>query len=188
MTCFSFCREIKEEMNTHITLMGKIFEEYFSFRKYSILLSRLIGEDTQNIDKAFKYMILMHDSGKSFTNFQGKCSFKGHEYISAYLAYILGENFSEILKETVSTAIALHHHTMIDRFQIIYKLPNPITFSPQCIDFFKKHGIVFPEKVFKNDVIMINNKLTEFFKKNYRLVYYFLYPLTIIDNIAGLIR
>ena len=189
MECYAFCKENKENMETHIDLMLNFMEKMYIDKKYGYFISNLSKTSYEEAEKALKFMIIMHDSGKSLKMYQESCSknggFRGHEFISAYLAYSLSQESNIYLKNALSSAIMLHHHTMMHRAGFIYRYTR-LEISIKCIDFYKKYyGINIPQYIYSENIHNTISTLSQFFRKNTRLVYAFLYPLTIVDNLAA---
>lgn len=106
-----------ETMKQHVEAGLAVIELYVR-RKYHHRISRLAGSEPEDAERALYAAYILHDVGKCCRRFQlGRSSFRGHEFYSARFLQLAGFNVggSELLGDAVILAVALHHHTMMDR-------------------------------------------------------------------------
>ncbi|ADC69855.1 CRISPR-associated HD domain protein [Methanocaldococcus sp. FS406-22] len=197
MTCYAFFdREGKglETMEEHIEKGLEVIDFYIK-RNYHKKLAKCLGVDNKVGKITLETSYVLHDSAKGLEYYQDKKTFRGHEFYSAYIAYnsidtITGdEKKDNEIKKTIACAIALHHHTMVNRFKPITSSPK-LEMCEEGIEVIQKYSPIdvnIPSEI-PSDVI---HSITELFKDSDRIfrgVYLILVPLMVADNVSAILN
>ena len=193
MTCYAYFGkdgEKSETMEEHIEKGLKVIDFYIK-RKYHKKLAKCLNINNKVGEIILKTSYVFHDIGKGLTYYQKSKTFRGHEFYSAYIAYnsintITGdEEKDEKIKRIISCAIALHHHTMVNRH---YLNVNYSKLCKDCINIIEKYSPIDVDipKIIKGNIIY---SVSEYFSNNnFREIYLILVPLMVADNISAILN
>jgi len=197
MTCYAFFDEEGkglETMEEHIKKGLEVIDFYIK-RNYHKKVAKCLGVDNKVGKITLKTSYCLHDSAKGLEYYQDKKTFRGHEFYSAYIAYnsidtITGdEKKDNEIKKTIACAIALHHHTMVNRFNSLNDFQKS-KMCEECIEIIQKYSPIevnIPAEIIGN----IEHSITELFKDSDRIfkgVYLILVPLMVADNISAILN
>lgn len=115
--CAAYFRngEVVQSMAEHLFFGVKFIENYFLARGFQRYLARLASVSTEEAVKAVYAAFIFHDAGKLLRTFQmGRGGFQGHEFASAAMLAVSQLSLGS-LKYPVILAVALHHHTLLNR-------------------------------------------------------------------------
>jgi CRISPR-associated endonuclease Cas3-HD len=197
MTCYAyFDREGKglETMEEHIEKGLEVIDFYIK-RNYHKKVAKYLRVDNKVGKTILKTSYVFHDIAKELEYYQKNKTFHGHEFYSAYIVYnsintITGdEKKDDEIKRTIACAIALHHHTMVNRLKPITSSPK-LKMCEEGIEVIQKYSPIevnIPTEIPSNVI----HSITELFRDSDRIfkgVYLILVPLMVADNISAILN
>lgn len=158
-----------ETLRDHIREALKVAEKMERVSNYGFKLSK-------NFPLILKLSIILHDSGKVvfnqyFFNPNRELSFRGHEFVSAWFAYNLGEVVEKSISkpsrsewDVIAFSIINHHHPMqiFDRCRALYEETfSRYIINEETIDLFIKETEI--DEILKDEEL---REILEFFKND----------------------
>jgi len=197
MMCYAFFDKDGrglETMEEHIKKGLEVIDFYIK-RNYHKKVAKCLNVDNKVGKIILEVSYVLHDVAKNLKYYQDKKTFRGHEFYSAYIAHnsintITGdENKDKKIRKAIACAIALHHHTMVNRFNLIED-SSKLKLCDEGIEVVKKYSpieINIPNEIISNiehSIIDLFTNSDEIFKG----VYLILVPLMVADNISAILN
>ena len=205
--------KIQETMKQHID-KGIELIQILDQKNYSQYIANLFGIDIKTAKIVLYVPYVFHDIGKGLLTFQErKKGFPAHEFYSAYIFYhavnFNDKSITDHIREIMTLAIMLHHHTMKNRIDSIDEDDKPRKYCDSCKKIYQDYSKEYNIK-YDADIKITNKNTRKFGKEIYttlnsntniysttnptkdrlmlRKVYALLYPIIMADNYSAVLN